>query len=350
MQAPWLDEIFQKWLQDLSTKDLEKLFGLKERQAISSAEYVKMVERGGLFTFHTYSEINTEESKAKEKKRVVPSELPKIKFFEIPEMVEREEWNAQDAEPSISTLQEVVCEDCKGRGTSYCKQCKNQVGLNCKECQGDGTTSCPSCKGRKVESVLVTVVKKDKRREEKLSVPCKTCFGEGRILCQNCSGVGTQICASCGNEPSDCDTCKGHSTLHEYQVVSIPFVLDKGGRQLNVFISKALSWILSDKNHYQKIKRTQCHEFNNFNEFTENALKELFGVPELPTSVKHPFRQCKKTFESYKKKAKKKKSTRKPYLPINLYFLTVLHVETHKGKKFKLVSVGTKHNFFVLKQ
>lgn len=351
LQAPTPDDVFLKWLNQTSTKELKKLFGVDSKKAISAAEYVKDVKRGVLFHFKTVptSAPRAERTVVKTVTDQVKV-LEKVEFFSVTSPVSKASWKYKDKVPDSRSIQLVQCSKCRGKGSVECKVCKGKNKITCTRCKGSGRESCDQCNNTRQVVISVTIRDEHGRKtEKKMRVQCPQCHGEGGLTCKDCGGVGEIPCPNCHGRPEPCKECVGHGTLVKYDIISVPFTADSEPKDY-LFVSKQYNWILKDKTISSMLQDADFHEIQSLDKLTEKAVMDYFGVPKLEKAIEEPFKNCKKTFEALLKDHDKKKSDQKPQLPIHLYFVQLLAVETGKKKKFELLSIGSKGKFIVLKR
>lgn len=351
LQAPSPDDVFFKWLQQCSTKELKKLFGIDAKEAISAAEYVKDVSRGALFYFTA-----TTMRQSQQEKKVVKTVkdqvkiLEKVDFFSIRMPVTKEEWKFKNEVPDVNSIKLETCPKCRGKGATECKQCNGKTKITCKRCKGSGKEDCDTCKNKKQITISVTVRdERGNKSQKSIQVQCPQCHGVGSITCNDCGGFGDMLCPNCRGLPEPCKECAGYGSLVKYDFISVPFTT-KMRTEDYFFVSKNYNWILKNKDLSSTLRDTEFHAINNLELLNEKVIMDYFGIPKLEKDIEEPLKDCRKTFEKLLKEFDKKKTNQKPRFPINLYFIQVLRVETGKKKKFNLLSIGSKDKFVVLKQ
>ncbi len=350
LQAPSPDDVFSRWLQQTSTKELKKLFGIESKEAISGSEYVKNVSRGALFHFATTTSGSEMQKQTVKTIQDQVKVLEKIEFFTLTRPVIKKDWKFKNQVPDANSVVLKQCPKCKGEGAFTCKVCGGKKKIPCKRCKGSGKETCGTCKDKKQVTMIMTVRDESGNKNEKrIQVQCPRCFGVGSISCKDCSGLGEIACPNCRGRPEPCKDCAGHGNIVTYDLVTVPFKTEASEKDL-FFASKNFNWILKDKNLSKTLQETDSHAILDLSKLNEETIKDYFGVPKLEKSIEDPMKDCRKTFEKLQKEFNKKKSDQKPKFPIKLYFIQVLHVETGKKKKFDLLSIGSKHRFVVLKQ
>ncbi|MBS7250724.1 MAG: hypothetical protein KIH08_09090, partial [Candidatus Freyarchaeota archaeon] len=252
MKSPTADDVFKKWLERTDLGKLEKAFSVKhvkfERSNVSASESVKNVEKHAVFFFH--SKIEPSISKEAEKKLVDIDELRKVTFYDFGnKQVDLTEWKDKNLVPLYSSIREVSCSECNGKGFIACDKCKGSGTLECKKCKGTGSLTCDACKGEKKLHLKLKVITAEGKKtdiempyncdlcggvvkflfsltewKDKNLVPlyssirevsCSECNGKGFIACDKCKGSGTLECKKCkGTGSLTCDACKGEKKLH----------------------------------------------------------------------------------------------------------------------------------------
>ncbi len=346
--APSPDMIFDKWLNSLSSDDIKNFFGISDRKAISAAEHVKKVTKGGLFIFQSHAVVSAVQSEVKSTERVSVSKIRKITFHELEEVISKEEWKHETAVPSFSTIRTLNCDACNGSGKSPCKSCGVKGHVNCKDCEGEGDVDCPNCNGKKRVTVKIEINDKSgKKVKEEKRITCASCHGIGKLRCKTCKGLRKIQCPTCKAKVSSCKNCEGHGKIFEYKVVTVPLVEGGLKEKSHEYISTSFSWMLSSKDHGKNLRTAESYQFASLRDFTEEKVAELLAMPKIEKELRDAFKQCHDAFLKLQKDYKNSKSGRKPKLPITLYFLTSMEVETKKGKSFHLVAVGTKDRFSI---
>nr|MDO8080861.1 hypothetical protein [Candidatus Freyarchaeota archaeon] len=343
MKSPVSDDVFAKWLERADLGKLEKLFSVKrvkfEKSNISVAESVKNVEKHAVFFFH--SRIDPSTTKEVEKNVVNIDELSKVTFYDFGnKQVDITEWKDKNLVPFHSSIKEIRCDECSGKGSIACDKCNGSGTLACKKCNGSGNLTCPSCKGDRKLYAKLKVLTEGKKSDVEMPYNCDVCWGVGTIKCSNCGGTGKVDCDKChGEAKTPCKQCKGTGTLFEYATGSVPF---KTAVIPNLFFrsefEKHLAKVIDKE--FANIEGIKINDYNSLNE------KEI--TPHLGffnKEVEDKMNKAKAAFKDLEKKAAKGGET--PEYPISVYPLLKLDIETPKGKKFSVFSIGTDKNYIV---
>ena len=175
--------------------------------------------------------------------------------------------------------------------------------------------------------------------EKKTDYQCPECFGTGKLECKKCGGTGKITCPECkANAHYKCDKCKGYGYFYGYSLGLVPF--KKTAAVIpNLFFKtdvKGLDYRLSNvMNQVETIKIQDVKKLN------EKDVVALLGY-ELDSDAKKMLGQAKKTFEKLEKS-----DLDKPIRPVHVFPVLELDVETPKGKKFKLFSIGSENGYSV---
>lgn len=141
------------------------------------------------------------------------------------------------------------CDQCRSVGHVTCDGCQGQRAVTCGHCSGGGVVRCVTCYGtgqtdqtrseqraRKClaqnclggrNEVLGTVCRNCNGtgieyfiHQERYSVPCMTCSGQGQHACRACGGSRFVPCPRCaGHGQLTCSTCQGHKRVVQYLAV-----------------------------------------------------------------------------------------------------------------------------------
>ncbi|MEM2133807.1 MAG: hypothetical protein Q6366_004655 [Candidatus Freyarchaeota archaeon] len=344
MKSPTADDVFKKWLERADLGKLEKAFSVKhvkfERSNVSASESVKNVEKHAVFFFH--SKIEPSISKEAEKKLVDIDELRKVTFYDFGnKQVDLVEWKDKNLVPLYSSIREVSCSECNGKGFIACDKCKGSGTLECKKCKGTGSLTCDACKGeKKLHLKLKVITAEGKKTDIEMPYNCDLCGGVGTIYCDNCAGTGKIDCDKChGGTKNPCKKCKATGTLFEYTIGPVPFkpaVIPKlfFRPEFEKYLGKVI-----DK-EFANIEGIVIRDYENLTE------KEL--TPQLGFFNKEVEDKMKKTRDTFKELEKKAaKGGEKPEYPIYVYPLLKLDVESPRGKKFTIFSIGTERGYIV---
>ncbi|WXG40836.1 MAG: hypothetical protein WED07_08685 [Candidatus Freyarchaeum deiterrae] len=343
MKSPLADDVFAKWLERADMGKLEKLFSVKrvkfERANVSAAESVKNVEKHAVFFFH--SRIEPSSTTEVEKNVVNYEDLQKVTFhhFENKE-VDSTEWKDENVVPLHSSIKEIRCDECSGKGFITCDKCNGSGALACKKCNGSGNLTCPTCKGDKKLYLKLKVMTEGKKTDMDLPHNCYTCGGLGTIKCTTCGGTGKVDCDKChGEAKTTCKQCKGTGTMFEYANGAVPF---KTEGIPHLFFRAEFEKHLADviNKEFANIEGISVKDYNSLNE------KEI--TPQLGfynKEVEDKMNKARTTFKDLEKKGPKGAET--PEYPIFVYPLLKLDMVTPKGKKFSVFSIGTDKKYVV---
>ncbi|MGQ9719878.1 MAG: hypothetical protein ACUVXA_00955 [Candidatus Jordarchaeum sp.] len=343
MKSPNSDDVFANWLARADLGKLEKLFSIKrvkfERSNISAAESVKNVEKHAVFFFH--SRVDPSITKDVEKKVVNIDELAKATFYDFSgKEVDMTEWKDKNLVPLYSSIKETSCTDCGGTGYITCDKCEGSGILMCKKCNGKGNLVCDACRGEKKLYVKLKVITDGKRTDIEMPYNCDICGGVGTINCDYCDGAGKVDCDKChGEAKNPCKGCKGTGTLFEYIIAPVPF---KPAIIPKLFFrpefEKHLAKVIDKE--FANIEGIKLRDYNSL---TEKELTPQLGF--FNKDVNDKMNKAKSIFKDLEKKATK--GGEKPEYPIYVYPLLKLDVQTPKGKKFNIFSIGTERSYIV---
>ncbi|MFX1282525.1 MAG: hypothetical protein ACFFB5_02680 [Promethearchaeota archaeon] len=352
---PDADEVFNTFLTNNSSKELKKSFGI-EKEAITAAECVKEVEKSAFLFFHSQFSRKKKTSIEKELKpeKIDVLKLNDITFFSFSsEGVDANVWKGKDFVPMLKNLKEIRCRECNGKGFKSCNRCNDSRFITCEECNGK-ERSCDKCKGsgKIIFDLDVKEVNKrgdEKRKTEKKTYQCTSCFGTGKIVCKKCGGSGKIVCYECKGNPIVCPECKGFGKLYELHDSHVPIIyIPSRSKNSYSFMVKKDKWMLKEKDYNQKLEDAESYSISDPKKLNDKDLKELFGVISLDKDLKKCIDETKKTFENLSKDYDSGKSSEEPLKPISLVFLLRLVIETPKKKKFDIYALGTKKKYSIM--
>ena len=343
MKSPVSDDVFSKWLARTDLGKLEKMFSVKrvkfERANVSTAESVKNVEKHAVFFFHSRMDPST--TRNIEKKVVNIDELAKVNFYDFgTKQVDMTGWRDKNLVPLYSSIKEVNCSGCNGRGYITCDKCKGSGTFECKKCKGTGSIPCNACKGEKKLYLKLRVMTDEKKTSMEMPYNCDVCGGLGTLHCDYCGGTGKVDCDKChGGAKNPCRECKGTGTLFEYTIGPVPF---KPAIIPNLFFrpefEKHLAKVIDKE--FANIEGIKIRDYNSL---TEKELTPQLGF--FNKEVNDKMNKVKSTFKDLENKAAK--GGEKPEYPIYVYPLLKLDVETPKGKKFNIFSIGAESGYIM---
>ncbi len=345
IKGPNTDDVFEKWLNKTSAKDLEKKFKVKnvpfQKGNISVAESVKNVDKYTVFYFQSEKHASPKAEASEEKKTDIKS-LEKITFYDFTKSIEYDEYKGKSTVPLYDTLKPVNCEKCKGTGYINCKKCKGERLVACSACKGNGSIRCKDCDGSGSNVIKVTILKNGKEKTKKeTKYNCPTCFGTGKIECKKCGGIGKVTCPECkANARYKCDKCKGYGNFYLYSIGSVPFKETSAVVPHLFFkqeVEKDIGYRLS--NVISQVKGITIRDLNKMN---EKEITAQLGY-EMDADAKKQMSTAKKEYERLEKS-----EFDKPMMPIYIFPVLELDVVTPKGSKFKVFSIGAEDGFTVM--
>jgi hypothetical protein len=353
LASPDADEVFNKFLSRINSKNLKKVFCIP-KDAITVAENVKEVEKSAFLFFISEKQKQKLDSKKKSPKllEVQASRLKEIKFYSFKESVDIDAWRGADYVPIIKNLKEVRCKVCRGTGAKKCGKCNDTRSISCENCKSKGDEECNHCSGSgkiTYELKIIEINKKgnENKKYEKKSYQCPKCIGLGKITCKRCGGTGKDVCYECKGNPIACRECNGVGMSYELTESPVPLTILPGKEHYS-FLTKKDEWMRKDKEYQKKLETAEAIEINEPTKLNEKYLKDLFGVLEFDKGLKKCIDDTKRIFKKLKKDFDQGKSPEKPLTPISLIFLLRLAVETPKGKKFDIYSLGTKNKYSIM--
>ncbi len=345
IKSPTADDVFKRWLEHADLSKLEKAFSVKhvkfERSNVSASESVKNVEKHAVFFF--YSKIEPSIGKEAEKKLVDIDELRKVTFYDFGnKQVDLTEWKDKNLVPLYSSIKEISCSECDGKGFIACDKCKGSGTLECKKCKGTGSLICNACKGeKKLHLKLKVITAEGKKMDIEMPYNCDLCGGVGTIYCDNCAGTGKIDCDKCrGGTKTPCKKCKATGTLFEYTIGPVPFkpaVIPKlfFRPEFEKYLGKVID---------KEFANIEGIVIKNYENLSERELTPQLGF--FNKEVNDKMKKARDTFRELEKKAAK--GGEKPQYPIYVYPLLKLDVESPKGKKFNIFSIGTERSYIVV--
>ncbi len=344
IKSPNPDDIFNKWINKMSSKELEKKFKIKgvpfSKSNISSSESVKDVQKFTAFYFQSKKKVTT--SAATDEKITDVKGVGKVKFYVFTSPVDSETWKDKSKVPLFDTLKPEDCQKCKGTGFINCKKCKGERLVTCNKCKGKGTLKCNDCGGIGSKELAVNAIKDGKEKiKKKIKYNCPTCFTTGNLECNACGGTGKIPCPACkSNARYRCDKCKGFGHFYKYSIGFVPFK-ETSALIPHLFfrpeVEKELGYRLSNT-----ISQVEGIKINDIKKFNENDVIAQLGY-ELDSNTKKLMQDARKTFEGLQKS-----ELDKPHFPIYIFPVLELDIMTPQNKKFKLFSIGSDVGYTVL--
>ncbi|NVM28250.1 MAG: hypothetical protein HWN65_05370 [Candidatus Helarchaeota archaeon] len=344
VKTPNPDDVFDKWINKMRAKDLEKKFKVKgvpfSKTNISSSESVKEVQKFTAFYFQSEKKVTTPTT-AEEKFTDVKG-VGKVKFYDFTAAVDSETWKDKSKVPLFDTLKPDNCPKCKGTGYINCKKCKGDRLVPCKKCKGKGAVQCKDCDGTGSKEVQVNILKNGKEKiKKKIKYNCPTCFGTGKLECNVCGGTGKIPCPDCkANARYRCDKCKGVGHFYKYSLGFVPFKKTSAEIPHLFFrpdVEKELGYRLSNA-----ISQVEGIRINNVNKLNESDVIAQLGY-ELDGNTKKLMQAARKSFENLQKS-----EMDKPHYPIYIFPILELDIVTPQNKKFKMFSIGSDMGYTVL--
>ena len=308
IKAPLADDVFDRWLKSKSASDIEKKFGRKPNE-ISPMEVVgKEIHKSPALLFRTVGRKTAVKKSSKKDVFYSYKQLEKETFYKFDKPVKQSEWKEKFSEVCLyDKVSESNCSDCSGKG----------VEGSCKNCNGSGTVVV------KVEMLTLPGPKKTKQ--------------ERKVKCGDCHGSGVS--------PNSCKTCEGTGIIYRFPTDLVPFS-DAG--DIYVFWNQQIEKELSKSKFMKNTELMELLEKNNVNAIKIKDLKNLeqknlepelgFWDKEASSQVK----ECKKSFENMEKGG-----AEDPKFPIEIYPLQRIDIESYKGKKFSVCSVGSADGYIV---
>ncbi|MFW9993175.1 MAG: hypothetical protein ACFFD4_14120 [Candidatus Odinarchaeota archaeon] len=353
IKAPNTDDLFTKWLQQAPGSKIENVFGIS-KTSVSIAESVQETDKSVLFYFSSKVKSVSEKPKTASKPEVVKAEqLKKYDFYSFHgKQIRREDWKEKNLEVySFDDLKEKNCSDCSGKGYTNCKDCSGKGLIACKKCDNKGTVPCTGkCENGKLVIEVEVRDEKGKKTKKQVTVHCPECYGENKIPCPECGGKGGTVCQKCrASGKKQCKTCDGTGKLFEVYTVPVP-IITEAGIKTNFFYSKKYAKELSSVGKdltEMALKEVEGMEFKDLKKLNSKDLAQALGEVKLDKDIESNMKDAIKSFEELEK-SYKKGGVEEPLYPLVAYPMSILYIETKKGKKFKLFSVGSEQRFKVL--
>ncbi len=308
IKAPLPDDVFERWLKSKSASDIEKKFGRKINE-ISPMEVVgKEIHKSPALLFRTIGRKTAVYKDSKKNLYYNYKQLEKESFYKFTSPIKQSDWKEKTSEVYLyDKIAESNCPDCAGKGVEG--QCKN-------------------CKGTGSDMLKVEVITEPGTKKSKI---------ERKVKCSECHGTGIS--------PNSCKTCEGTGIVYRLPVDLVPFS-DAG--DVYVFWNEHIEKEMNKSKFMKKIELMELLEKNNVSPIKINDLKNLeqknlepelgFWDKEASSQVK----ECKKSFENLEKDG-----AEAPTLPIEIYPLQRIDIDTYKGKKFSICSVGSAQGYIV---
>ena len=309
IKTPLPDDVFERWLKSKSVGDIEKKFGRKASE-ISPMEVVgKEIHKSPALLFRTVARKGATPKKSSKKDEIFSyKQLEKETFYKFNGPIKKSDWKEKDSEVLLhEKIAESNCPDCSGKG----------VDGKCKNCSGTGSLA-----------LKVEVVKMPENKKEKI---------ERKVKCGECHGSG--------QSPNNCKTCEGTGVVYRLPSDIVPFS-DAG--DVYVFWNEQIEKEMNKSKFMKKTELMELLEKNNVAPIKVSDLKNLeqkkledelgFWDKEASQQVK----ECKKQYENLDKGG-----SEEPKLPIEVYPLQKIDIESYKGKKFSVCSVGSASGYIV---
>lgn len=349
IKTPLPDEVFEKFLKSKSSKDIEKKFGRKVNY-ISPMEVVgKEIHKSPALLFKTVVTKKTSSKKASKKEFYTFKHIEKEKFYQFDKDIASSDWKESETDVFLyKELQDSSCSKCSGNGTKKCNKCNGSKLVVCNYCKNKKDLQCKSCKGVGSIELTVQVVKEpgNKKEKAKRQVTCPDCHGEKIIICQNCGGSKEQVCKNCkGVGGESCKDCEGTGVVYKLNYSPVPF---SGSSEVHVFWNKGIekdlnkAKILKGKDLLELLEKGNVEpiKINNLKDLDQKKLEDELGFWDKEASTQ--IKDCKKEFEKFEKGG-----ANNPKFPIEIYPLQKIDIETYKGKKFSICSVGSQNGYIV---
>ena len=309
IKAPLPDDVFERWLKSKSSADIEKKFGRKTNE-ISPMEVVgKEIHKSPALLYRTVGRKGSSSKKSSKKDEFFSyKQLEKEIFYKFSGKIKKSDWKEKDSEIRLhEKITESPCNDCSGKG--FDGECKN--------CKGSGSIV-----------LKVDVIKMPDNKKDKV---------EKKVKCGDCHGSGSS--------PNSCKTCEGTGVLYKLPYDLVPFS-DAG--DVYVFWNQQIEKEMNKSKFMKKTELMELLEKNNVSPIKVTELKNLeqkkledelgFWDKEASQQVK----DCKKSFENMEKGG-----AEEPKYPIEVYPLQKIDIESYKGKKFSICSVGSASGYIV---
>ena len=200
---------------------------------------------------------------------------------------------------------------------------------NCPDCSGKGITGeCKNCKGTGSLTLKLEVITEPGSSKDKK---------ERKVKCGECHGSGVSAIS--------CKTCEGTGVVYRFPSDLVPFS-DAG--DVYFFWNQQIEKEMSKSKFMKKMELLDLLDKNNVSPIKINDLKNLEQKnlePELgfwDKEASQQVKECKKSFENMTKEG-----AEEPKMPIEIYPLQQIDIETYKGKKFSICSVGSAQGYIV---
>ncbi|MFV2016583.1 MAG: hypothetical protein ACC656_14230, partial [Candidatus Heimdallarchaeota archaeon] len=245
-------------------------------------------------------------------------------------------------------LLESECPKCKGNGTESCKKCNGAKLVTCESCKNDKDLKCKTCKGEGDIYIKIEVIKEpgNKKNKKERKLRCPDCHGAKITICKVCGGSEKQICKTCqGVGGESCNECIGTGIVYRLRYEPVPFA---DSSDVHVFWNSAIekelnkAKILKGKELIDLLEKgnVQAIKIDNLKDLDQKKLENELGFWDKEASSQ--VKECKKAFENLEKSG-----ADDPKFPIEIYPLQKIDIETYKGKKFSVCSVGSQNGFIV---
>lgn len=350
IKSPNPDEIWDRWKrQSAKSQNLEKHYKIKgsvfNLDNITSAEYVKEVEKGAIFLCFQTEKSQPEESKPKSK-QISPKKLSKEEYYEFKSAPIKKDWKKDEVVPFFNSLKPVKCSACNGSGKVNCSKCKGQRFVECPSCNGK-EKKCKNCNGTGRLSETITIInEKGEKSKKEITFQCNECFGTGKVVCEKCGGTGKVLCSYCkGSGVYRCDKCDGFGMIYQYEIKPVPFKRESNTEPI-LYSSMKLSGLESQigKDIQEAVDSVEGILITK----PEKQLDKKFIEPSLgyiSKEIQKITKNLKKDWDSAKKDSDLSIS-----LPIYLFPVLILKCQTRKGRKFDVFAIGSDKKYRVYGQ
>lgn len=348
IKTPLADDVFKRWLASKPSDKIKKKFGRKSSE-ISAMEVVgKEIHKSPALIFtSTIRKTSKSDSIKKSNKIYTYKDLSKQKFYKFNNRVNKNDWKEKNEEVTLyEKIESIACKKCQSNGYKKCRDCDGLGKIECKSCRDSKKLVCRECDGKGSKTINIEIIdEKGKKSSVERKIKCPKCHGKGKFKCTDCGDSKSIICKRCkGTGGEDCSDCEGIGTVYHFPLSIVPFggvgevyffwnnKLEKEISKSKTFKGKELLDLLQ-KSNVQPIKLKP-------DELNENKLEEELGYwdKEAAEQVK----ECRKTFEDMQKGG-----AEEPKLPIELYPLQKIDIETYTDKKFSIFSIGSENGYIV---
>jgi hypothetical protein len=349
--------LFSRWLLKAPNGKIEKVFGINKND-ISIAESVKDTEKSILFYFSSKTRPIGEKKKGHSKtEEIKADQLKKQDYYTFQGKIKKDQWKEKDLDVySFNEIKENNCSECNGRGYLDCKNCKGKGIVACKKCDNKGNITCKSCEKRPGKLIIELEIRevrdgKLSKVKRQITVLCPDCYGKSSISCPECGGKGGNVCQKCrASGRKVCKTCDGMAKIFEITRIPVPFLIEAATNS-NFYYSrryaKELAGIGKDLTEVA-LKEVEGIEFGDRKRLNKKDLVQALGEVKLDKDIENNMKDALNSLENMERSYKKGSGIEEPLYPIVAYPMSILHVETKKGKKFKLFSIGSEQRFLVL--